>query len=65
MKSDNKYWITRNKDGKLLFHSDKPIKYDNEFRNLLGQFSKLNRDEFPEVTWENSPVEVELRIKKG
>ena len=58
-----KLWIARDKDGLTLF-KDKPEynKVTNIFRGHV--FSYIFDDSFPEVTFENSPQEVELVIKK-
>lgn len=65
-----KWWIARNKDYYLDLYNFKPIKV-----NLLGdfEFPEIAKDKlkiklplpvylFPEVTWENSPQEIELKL---
>lgn len=57
-----KMWIARDLFGGLYLYSNKPIKmvgyncWDGE------DWYKINRDFFPEVTFENSPMEVELKL---
>ena len=58
-----KMWIARDRRGtRLTLHSDKPI-WVEEHR-VWGYFYRadLNDKEFPEVTFENSPMEVELKL---
>ncbi len=59
-----KLWIARNKNGNLFLHRDRPHLY-----RLCGvwesnDYFRLGIVDFPEVTFENSPQEVELVIKK-
>lgn len=56
-------WIARDKDGKLYFYNLKPDKIDNYFQCDFGGMLRINPNLFPDVTWENSPVEVELKLK--
>lgn len=62
-------WIARNQDGSLWLHEEKPsLVYDEELRKWYyekGCFSILDfYDEslFYEVTFENSPQQVELKL---
>lgn len=66
-------WIARDKDGTLfLFIGEKPMRdkvfaFDPEetiFVREEGEVIELDCREFPEVTWENSPIEVELKLKE-
>ena len=60
-------WIARDKSKSLYLYNDKPIKEtDSCFYPKKGNDSMLyiNERMFPEVTFENSPVEVELKLKK-
>lgn len=56
-----KLWITRDKDGLTLFE-DKPEYCDltNIFRGKV--YAYLPEDSFLEVTFENSPQQVELKL---
>lgn len=62
-------WIARDKDGWLYMYEHKPIKaresfyYDEE--SVDGYVCKFQEDFLPEITWENSPMEVELKLNKG
>ena len=58
-------YIARNRKGsRLTLHNDKPI-WSEEYRVWgYGYLTDLNHEDFPEVTFENSPMEVELVIKK-
>lgn len=67
-----KMWIARDEDGRLYLHGMKPFSvryghnesgkacWDNEDENWM----MLREESFPEVTFENSPIEVELVLKK-
>ena len=58
-------WIARDKDGKLFVYGCEPvIRKAKEFvcagneNSDYDDWCELNPKEFPEVTWENSPVEI-------
>ena len=73
-----KIWIARFKNGNLIafyrepfkhlssfyirsrYHSDETISWNSH--NSGGEYLKLDSDLFPEVTFENSPQQVELKI---
>lgn len=65
-----KLWIARDKDGKLYLYKTKPWKrvnaiyLCNEF-DCDDSFINIDSDLFPEVTFENSPQEVELKLVKS
>lgn len=59
-------WIARDKDNGVRIFSNKPehnglffIGDDMDFGYIIG-----GGTQFPEVTFENSPMEVELKLKK-
>ena len=59
-----KLWIARDSNDSLFLHDEKP-----ELEKLYGywhsdNFFRLNTDEFPEVTFENSPQEVDIKLVK-
>ena len=62
-----KLWVARDKDNLLFLYWKKPI-LDEVFEdswdcpNGKGCFAELDKNEFPEVTFENSPQEVELTL---
>ena len=68
-----KLWIARDKDKSLAIYDSKPFKhkrvYDGGYvleyykTERFTQVITLPIDMFPNVTWENSPLEVELKIK--
>ena len=56
-----KVWIARDRNGEVYLHREKPTRFVN------GVFASddwwiLERCAFPEVTFENSPREVELKL---
>lgn len=58
-----KLWVARNKQGTLEMYKNKPslAKLTNEPVWINGDFvAFLFKDLFPEVTFENSPRQVEL-----
>ena len=64
-----KLWIARNQNGSLWLHEEKPsLVYDEELGSWYyekGDFLGLYDESlFPEVTFENSPVQVELKLVK-
>lgn len=61
-----KMWIGRNRDNTLVL-SGLPIYLDEvkgEWYSASLVFTRLYPQCFPEVTFENSPMEVELKLKK-
>ena len=59
-----KMWICRDKKGgRLTLYSEPPIWVEVFGAWCRGYISDLPIEEYPEVTFENSPMEVELVIK--
>ena len=61
-----KMWICRSSEGLLTLHYKKPTKFYEECIGYYwtGSNYYLPANNFPEVTFENSPMEVELILKK-
>lgn len=60
-----KMYISRDADGELHLNYDKPTKHGGiMWINQRSDFMELYPEDYPEVTFENSPMEVELVIKK-
>ena len=57
-----KMWIARDKSGALYLHAREPYKEGNCFFNRNDGYIKISARDFPEVTFENSPMEVELKL---
>lgn len=60
-----KVWIARDKNGALWMYEKAPLfeHRTNEFYCEIGELnSKLDERFFPEITFENSPMEVELKL---
>ena len=57
-------WIARDKDGLLFLYEDCPRREAKMFitQRTLEDFFEVDAGEFPEVTWENSPKKVELKL---
>lgn len=64
--AQTKLWLARWRNNSLNLYAGKPIKDDKygEFwfmgGNITDEMMHLNCELFPEVTYENSPVEVTL-----
>lgn len=59
-----KLWIARDKDG-LLLTNEKPtlsVSKTNWLTSGGGDYIILDEEMFPEVTFGNSPMEVELKL---
>ena len=62
-----KFWIARDSDGSLWIHEEKPkvvhnSKVDSHFWISTEDWWEIDEDFLPEVTFENSPMEVELKL---
>ena len=59
-------WIARDKDGELYAYASRPVRFKEYFgcptdwRTWDGGFL-LDKDQYPEVTWENSPKELVVK----
>lgn len=61
-----KLWIARDKNGALALYTEEPIlyygvQYEGTYKS---QMIDLNENLYPEVTYENSPQMVELKLVK-
>lgn len=55
------FWISRDKTGLLIMHTNMPIKSSNSQIFISDGVSiVLPRHEYPEVTYENSPKKYKL-----
>ena len=73
-KGERKMWIARDKDGELTLFSNKPHRctdagWNNESWDVVSmdEFTDtmiLDSNMFPDLTWEDEPIEVELVIKQ-
>ena len=61
-----KLWVARDKDGQLCGYKEKPIRYKDTFGDnaIYEDVIHLDNDDMLEVTWDNSPQEVELKLVK-
>lgn len=59
-----KLWVARNKNRVLTLCTDEPILYYNEY--FIGPYKsqtiELDENLYPEVTFENSPQMVEVKL---
>ena len=56
-----KMWIARNAEGWLYLHDMEPVLVGSDWESLRDRYIIDSRI-FPEVTFENSPMEVELKL---
>lgn len=61
-----KLWAARNKNNALVLFTEEPILYYNEYYEGPYKSQRIDLDEelFPEVTFENSPQQVEVKLVK-
>lgn len=60
-----KLWICRDKYGRLTLHEERPFNNSGMWFSDNGSthpYIRICQDSFPEVTFGNSPVEVELKL---
>lgn len=57
-----KMWIARDMRGDLYLYTEKPEKIATYGYFAGDDWFELNMNAFPEVTFENSPQEVELKL---
>ena len=60
-----KLWIARDWDGLTLFQSESEPQLTDDYLwydNGDGDFMRLSEDLFPEVTFENSPQQIEIKF---
>ena len=59
-----KLWIARDKNDTLALYTEEPMLYYNEYYEgpYKSQRIDLDGNLFPEITFENSPQEVELKL---
>ena len=57
-----KLWIARDYNGLLFLHDEKPTLHEIYGYWYSENSYELDMDMFPEVTFENSPREVELKL---
>ena len=60
-----KLWVARDKSGELCLYADKPHRRHDwgiwQVVWLCDIFSRIPNNLFPDLTWEDEPIEVELR----
>ena len=57
-----KLWIARDKDGTLCVFESKPYLKKNKDWDSNYNCFVIDESQFPEVTFKNSPMEVELKL---
>lgn len=62
MENKYKFWVARDKNGSLFAYNDKPTRCDNQKEWFAEKFlSSMENSFFPDLTWNDEPIEVELR----
>lgn len=59
-----KLWVARSLDDSILLCTEK-MTFNKQFREwgcYYGSFLRLSKENFPELTFENSPQEVKLSL---
>lgn len=61
-----KHWLARDVDGSLWIYKGRKPKTNEHgfFLSESNDFTELNKEWFTEVTFENSPIKVELKLVK-
>lgn len=59
-------WIARDRNGSLYAYNRKPVRFEDYFGCLTewGTWDEelgLDKNDYPEVTWENSPKELVVK----
>ena len=57
-------WVARDKNGSLNLYEVEPIRVDDHWWDVDYVSVYLDADAFPELTWKDEPIEVELLIRK-
>lgn len=56
------YYIARDKDGTLILFKDEPFENNGEWELNTSDVIRLPNKYFPEVSYENSPQKVEIKL---
>lgn len=54
-----KYWVARDADGEIAFFKEKPER--SEYLWEAKWLCCIRCEMFPDIKWENEPIEVEIR----
>lgn len=57
-----KCWIARDRNGRLYLHRQKPQLFSKAGIYDSDDWWDIDSEEYPEVTFENSPREIELKL---
>lgn len=59
MENKYKYWVARDADGEIAFFKEKPER--SEYLWEAKWLCCIRREMFPDLTWEDEPIQVEIR----
>ena len=73
-KNKVRFYVARDKDGKLWLYMSKPLRYDDQFLNDLEMYHQvldnyscksfgLKEKDYANLKWEDEPVEVFINIE--
>ena len=57
------FYVARDKNESLYLYDSYPCRRDYDFRTIHGSMS-ISKNLFPDLKWEDNPIEVELKIKQ-
>lgn len=60
----NGWWVARDKNGELHVFEVEPRRTNDYWWDRDYDSLSLNKEDFPEIEWENEPVRVKLTITK-
>jgi hypothetical protein len=58
------FFIARDRDGSLFLYNDKPIRQSDYGTWTSCDFFKMDDKLFPEITWQDEPQQVTVKIEK-
>lgn len=61
MENKYKFWIARDANGSLFVYEKKPCRCHDLKTWQSGRFCQMPNHLFPDLTWEDEPIEVEIR----
>lgn len=57
-------WVAREKEGDLYLFKCTPSRHLDMYWDSNKWYERINNKLFPDLTWNDEPIEVELIIKK-
>lgn len=64
----NSIWIARDKEGALFLFTKNPSRFENIWNNKsedgLSECTRIPEEWFPELKWEDEPIELVIKEKE-